>query len=64
MNSVSDQQMTNKMLLQKLLKKQNRIQTQFQKKIQIDTDDYEYFMSQLFVTKTTETEIIYDMFIT
>ena len=45
MNSALNQQVTNKTLSQKLLKKQNRIQTQFQKKIQIDIDDYEHLMS-------------------
>ena len=44
-NSASDQQVTNKTLSQKLLKKQNRTQTQSQKKIQIDTDDHEHLMS-------------------
>ena len=45
MNSTLDQQMTNKTLLQKLLKKQNKIQTQFQKKIQVNINNYKYFMS-------------------
>ena len=45
MNSASDQQVTNEMLSQKSLKKQNRIQTQFQKEIQTDTDDHEHLIS-------------------
>ena len=60
MNSASDQQVTNKTLSQKLLKKQNRIQTQSQKKIQADTDDHEHLMSQLFVMRVTKTETAYD----
>ena len=61
MNSASNQQVTNEMLSQKSLKKQNRIQIQSQKKIQIDTDDHEHLMSQLFIMKTTKIKIIYDM---
>ena len=60
-NSASDQQVTNEMLSWKLLKKQNKTQIQFQKKIQIDTDNHEYLMSQLFVTRIMKIEIAYDM---
>jgi len=61
MNSASDQQVTNEMLSQKLLKKQNRIQTQSQKKIWADTDDHEHLMSWLFVIKVMKTETVYNI---
>ena len=62
MNSASNQWVTNKILSWELLKKQNRIQTQFQKEIWADTDDHEHLVSWLFVTKVMKTEIAYDMF--
>ena len=46
---------------QESLKKQNRIQAQFQKKIQIDTDDYKHLMSQLFIMKIMKIKIVYNM---
>ena len=49
------------MLLQKLLKKQNRIQIQFQKKIQININDHEHLMSQLFIMRAIKTEITYNI---
>ena len=48
------------MLSWELLKKQNRIQIQFQKEIWTDTNDHEHLVSWLFIIKTTETEITYN----
>ena len=62
MNFASDQQMTNKMLSWKLLKKQNKIQIQSQKKIWTDIDNYEHFILWLFVMKMMKIETAYDMF--
>ena len=61
MNSASDQQMTNEILSWELLKKQNKIQTQFQKKIWADIDDHEHLMSWLFVMRATKIKTVYDM---
>ena len=60
-NPASDQWVTNETLSQELLKKQNRIQTQSQKKIWADTDDHEYLMSQLFIMRMTKIKTAYDM---
>ena len=61
-NSASDQQVTNEMLSQRSLKKQNKIQIQFQKKIQTDIDNHEHLMSWLFIMRATKIKITYNMF--
>ncbi len=53
--------MAGKMLPQRLLKTQNKTQTQSLKKIQADTDDHEHLVPWLFVARAAETEIAYDM---
>ena len=61
-NSASNQWMTNEILSQKLLKKQNKIQIQSQKKIWTDIDNYEHFILWLFVMKMMKIETTYDIF--